>query len=246
MINTLPIPQKIALYIQQLSPKILKKTSFMLKNIMEFDFIDHTIYNHKLVTPQPEVILDRKKLDKSHSFSDIEIDILFDVFCKQRKAYDGTISKNSFWNILGKACPLLQKPSLFRSKLFTIFHDSSTESGVTIYEFILAVSVLSNRSTIMSKYQLAYEIVFKNKILDLSIFSDLPTVDDTDVLFRVEYPSGKTDITRSMFIGYWTKLFESNINRDEFEKILNISNSSRAVLFFPFWFSLPIESAFEN
>ena len=242
MIDTLPIPQKIALYIQQLSPKILKKTSFMLKNIMEFDFIDHTtIYNHKLVTPQPEVILDRKKLNKFHSFSDMEIDILFNVFCKQRKAYDGTISKNSFWNLLGKACPLLQKPSLLRSKLFSIFHDSSTESGgVTIYEFILAVSVLSNRSTIMSKYQLAYEIVFKNKILDLSIFSDLPTVDNTDVLFRVEYPSGKTNITRLMFITYWAKLFESNMNLDEFEKI---SNSSRAVLFFPFWFSLPIESA---
>jgi hypothetical protein len=155
----------------------------------------------------------------------------------------------NYWTIIAKVHPMFNTDSIFRSSLSSIFQTSSKDH-ITINEFILSIAILFNRSTFMSIYHLIYDVLDKNKtgILDTSVFSDLPTFTEKDLLFHVKYPNGEMEITRTLFIHIWSRFIEKltagePISCDIFTSYLQNHNSV-SILVFPFCINKSVEALY--
>lgn len=246
-----PVPLKIASIIGTIAPDTRKKTASMVKSLLDFD-TDSRRPAKRLVTPQTQTVTSllsepqRKTMSELHTFSERQVDILINCFRGYGSPMQSKLlSESAFWKIIGRGYSILQSESTFRSRMYSIFNTSKRE-GLTLIEFILAVAVLADRATFMSRAHFAHNVLVDSYgILDLTILNDLPTVGTTEVVFHVIHPSGEIDITRDMFIRAWKKILapwtqKGTIGHHKVEEIMD-SNPSASLLLFPFGIHTPIE-----
>jgi hypothetical protein len=103
----------------------------------------------------------------------------------------------------------------------------------------------------MSSEELVYDVLNRDNtgILDISIFSDLSTCTGSDLLFIVQHPGGKLEITRTMFIDTWKRYIDKYTHngqmvRDTFVEVLR-TNSCSNILTYPFYINGKLEALCE-
>jgi len=160
------------------------------------------------------------------------------------------MSPSVYWALIGKVSPFLHKNSMLRTQLSYIFQTRGKESFTPI-EFILSIAVLYKKAKFMSSEELVYDVLNRDNtgILDISIFSDLSTCTDSDLLFIVQYPGGKLEITRTLFIDTWKRYIakythNGQMVRDTFVEVLR-TNSCSNILTYPFYINGTLEALCE-
>lgn len=243
-------PLKISPVINVLTSNNIAKRRSTIQSLMDFDTDCKMRPTKRLVSIEPPTLLsenERMEIKKICTFSEKEIHLLMNLFLKVYNAQTGNISQSVYWTLIEKVSPLLYKDSLLRTHLSHIFQTTSKDYFTPI-EFILSIAVLYQRAKFMSSEQLVYDVLNRDNtgILDTSIFSDLPTSNGSDLLFIVEYPGGKLEITRTMFIETWNRYIKQYMDSkqivlDEFIEVLH-NHSCSTILMYPFYINGTIES----
>ena len=239
-----------------LTPNTIAKTRSTVKSLIDFDTDCKMRPTKRLVSIEPPTVFSKielnqlNQLKKLCTFSETEMDLLINLFFKKYNAQTGQMSPSVYWALIGKVSPFLYKDSMLRTQLSYIFQTRCKESFTPI-EFILSIAVLYQRAKFMSSEELVYDVLNRDNtgILDISIFSDLSTCTGSDLLFIVQHPGGKLEITRTMFIDTWKRYIDKYTHngqmiRDTFVEVLR-NNSCSNILTYPFYINGALEALCE-
>lgn len=148
---------------------------------------------------------------------------LYEVFCFHHT--DGYLTLFSFYNILSLSNPAFghSKKSIFFTRLFFLFCDG--EKGLTCVEWILAVSILCNKSSLMTLLDVMFYIL-GNDELDvitlenieyiLSDFDEIP--DDKNCVIYKTFPTkGKVqEYTSEIWQLAWKNITRLELSYEDF------------------------------